>query len=124
MRARVFLPVFLVACGGGAGVDGGATHLDAGAGCPNDLPASCPQAVPLYSTGTSPVLRELCVGCHSAGGEAANRPLDTYAAVFSRRSSVLNQVNACVMPPPGHPQPSPVQRQALLEWLVCGAPDN
>jgi hypothetical protein len=36
----------------------------------------------------------------------------------------LNQVYACTMPPATAAKPTTQEREALLEWLVCGAPQN
>jgi hypothetical protein len=36
----------------------------------------------------------------------------------------LNQVYACNMPPGSAAQPTVQEREALLGWLVCGAPQN
>jgi len=92
-------------------------------GCPSDLPASCPSSgAPSYSAVVAPILAQRCVSCHSPGGIEANSPLDSYDAVYARRGSVLNQVYACMMP-----QDAPLSsadRQALMTWLVCGAPNN
>lgn len=91
--------------------------------CPSDLPASCPASgAPSYQNDVAPILAARCVSCHSAGGIEANAPLDTYTAVYDRRGPVLDQVYACKMPQ-GTPL-SPAERQALLTWLVCGAPNN
>jgi hypothetical protein len=44
--------------------------------------------------------------------------------VYSQRSSMLNQIALCQMPPPNGPVMSDAQRVAVTEWLECGAPDN
>jgi len=91
--------------------------------CPSDLPASCPATgAPSYQNDVAPILAARCVSCHSAGGIEANVPLDTYTSVFGWRGPVLDQVYACKMPQ-GTPL-APAERQALLTWLVCGAPNN
>jgi uncharacterized membrane protein len=92
--------------------------------CPNDLPPSCPSAAPSYQAAVSPIINLRCVTCHSPGGQEASRPLQTYSQVYSERSAVLNQVYACNMPPGSAAQPTAQEREALLGWLVCGAPQN
>ncbi|HET6982969.1 MAG TPA: hypothetical protein VFI53_12560 [Myxococcaceae bacterium] len=92
--------------------------------CPNDLPASCPSPSPSYQTTVAPIINLRCVTCHSPGGQEASRPLQTYSQVYSERSAVLNQVYACNMPPGSAAQPTEQEREALLGWLVCGAPQN
>lgn len=111
--ARLILPLVLAAaCGGDDG------------SCPNDLPASCPSGAPGYAATIAPLVQARCATCHAPGGQAADRPLDTYDDVFARRSAVLNQVYGCKMPPAGSPQPTAEERSDLLAWLVCGAPDD
>ena len=92
--------------------------------CPNDVPDTCPATVPSYTNDVAPVIMERCLLCHAPGGQAGDKPLDTYAHLFSRRSAVLNQLAACNMPPAGEPQPTEDERLIILDWLVCGAPDN
>jgi len=112
--ARLALPLLLLtACSGGDD-----------ASCPNDLPASCPPGAPGYAATIAPLIQARCATCHALGGQAADRPLDTYDDVFARRGAVLNQVYGCRMPPAGAPQLIDDERSALLAWLVCGAPDD
>jgi hypothetical protein len=92
--------------------------------CPNDLPASCVTPAPSYATTVLPILNANCVSCHAPGGVDASRPLETYQEVYDMRSAVLDQVYSCKMPTAGSPQPSTTERQDLLMWLVCGAPQN
>jgi uncharacterized membrane protein len=93
--------------------------------CLKDLPASCPTPVPSYSATVSGIIGQSCVsGCHTTGGVAQDRLLDTYQEVYSQRSAVLNQAYECFMPPAGSPPLTPEQRTALFGWLVCGAPNN
>jgi uncharacterized membrane protein len=92
--------------------------------CPNDLPASCPSPAPHFAADVQPVLQARCVRCHTSGGQAGEKPLTTWAEIFGRRSSVLNRVYACVMPPAAEPQLTEAERRTLLGWLVCGAPDD
>ena len=63
--------------------------------------------------------------CHADGG-AAGPTLDfsTYAKVYAQRRPMLDQVYACTMPPPDAAPPSLDERVTLLDWFVCGAPDN
>jgi hypothetical protein len=52
------------------------------------------------------------------------KPLDTYQDLSSRRSTVLDQVYSCRMPPADAGMLTAGERKELLEWLVCGAPSN
>lgn len=98
--------------------DGG-TPVD----CPNDLPQDCPTA-PSYQSDIAPLLQQHCVVCHSPTGLESERPLNSYGAVYGQRSEVLTQVYGCQMPPPDMPPLSRADRQLLLRWLVCHAPNN
>jgi hypothetical protein len=92
--------------------------------CPNDQPSACPMPMPSYANDVAPVLTKYCVDCHSPTGQAPDRPLQTYAEVYARRTSVLSFTATCQMPPPEFPQPTEPERVALLGWLTCGAPNN
>jgi len=37
---------------------------------------------------------------------------------------VLTRIYGCVMPPASAPPLTPEERQTLLSWFVCGAPEN
>lgn len=120
-RLAAALALLLV---GGAGCNGEAPRADGGGACPNDLPQSCPSPAPSYQTDIMPLIKRVCTECHSATGIVPNRPLDTYSAVYSQRQAVLTQVYACRMPPPGATQLTTTERQQLLTWLICQAPNN
>jgi len=105
----------LIACG----------SSDSSSNCPSDLPASCPSPAPTYQSTIAPLIYELCVPCHSPGGQEESRPFLTYDEVFAQRTEILSQVYACMMPLRGSSQHlSPQERAQLLAWLVCGAPNN
>ena len=119
MRGVVLLLGLTLSCSSGTSGAG----EEAGT-CPDDLPKSCPSPVPSYSKDIVPIMRESCAnpGCHSSTG-VAGYPETTYAEVFAQRSPILDQLNDCLMPPNTYPLTAQ-QREALLAWLVCGAPDN
>jgi len=91
--------------------------------CPNDLPVGCTDE-PSYKTDIATIVSARCLKCHSAGGVEESKPLDSYANVYSRRTTVLTQIYGCRMPPEGEPALSPDERAKLLMWLVCKAPNN
>ncbi|MEP7122242.1 MAG: hypothetical protein ABJE95_15080 [Byssovorax sp.] len=130
MRKSILLGpvvVMLAACGetsGSTSSTGGTGGGGGGASCPNDLPASCPVPAPKWGADVAPVIEARCAVCHAMGGVAADKPLTTYAEVFSRRGAILNQVHACKMPQAGSTQLTAAERAALQGWLVCGAPDD
>lgn len=93
--------------------------------CPHDLPASCPTPPPSYARDIQPILATRCLGCHGDGGVAQSiHDYTTYAGVLANRSAILDQVYVCAMPPPNAGAPTTGERQKLLAWLVCGAPDD
>lgn len=97
---------------------------DGGAACPSDLPAACPSPAPSYAADVGAIIQSRCASCHAPGGEEPSMPLVTYDQIKARAPAMLTQVYACRMPKAGAPPLEPGQRQALLEWLVCKAPNN
>jgi hypothetical protein len=95
-----------------------------GSTCPEDLPAMCPASPPSYAKDVAPVIQGSCGPCHAPGGRQASRLLTDYADAFANRGPALNQVHACRMPPRDAPPLTAEGRKILLEWLVCGAPNN
>ena len=92
--------------------------------CPNDLPAACPTTVPSYKNDVAPLVSRRCLDCHVGGSQAAKFDFPTYDGVYAQRSAILNQVYACNMPPSEATQPTTAERETLLAWLVCKAPNN
>lgn len=108
-----------------AGVLGGGCGDDDAPSCPNDLPAACPSPPPSFADEVGAIIVSKCGPCHFEDGVAYPRhDFTTYDDVYRRRSAMLNQVYACTMPPPEDGALSARERQALLAWFVCGAPDN
>ena len=107
-----------------ASVTDGGVDL-AAAICPNDQPDECPPDTPSWSAdgGVAAIFAARCASCHAAGGAEATVPLDTYATVFARRTTVLSQVLHCLMPPPDAGQLTAPERAEVLDWLVCDAPE-
>ena len=71
-----------------------------------------------------PIIETRCEGCHSAGHAGASWPLTTYGEVQTLALEIQAEVRACRMPEADAGQLSSTQREELLDWLVCGAPDN
>jgi hypothetical protein len=122
-----FAPVALAlggvaACSSDPGVGAG----DAGdAGCPRDLPPSCPSPPPSWQNDVQPIIASRCYGCHGDGGiEQPVFDYSTYQGVYKNRSPILDDVYACRMPLPDASPPTTAERETLLAWLVCGAPNN
>ncbi len=93
---------------------------------PFEIPL-CPAPPPSFAVDAQPIFAAYCLDCHSPGGREANRPLVTYDDVAKQNGSsgtILNMVINCQMPPGDAPQLPPAERDTLLAWLVCGAPNN
>ena len=94
--------------------------------CPAGLPdnSGCPTSAPSYATEIAPLVDERCGGCHYRGNRNSKQVLETYDYLHSSVSVIEKEVYGCQMPPQGEPVLSEAERQRLLQWLVCGAPDN
>jgi uncharacterized membrane protein len=104
--------LLLAACGGSEQVN-----------CPN-LSTVCPSPPPSYANDVRPILNARCTTCHGPGGQEAVRDLTTYQGVFQQRQAVLTQVYSCRMPPSDAAQPTSQERQTIISWLACNAPNN
>lgn len=122
--ARSFAFVLALAFAGSLGCGDPEPTEPTDAGCPNDLPASCPASAPKAWSDVEAIFMDRCAPCHSTGGAVPTKPLVTYDDVFKRRSPALNQLYACKMPPEGAAQPTSSERAALLAWFACGAPSG
>jgi len=122
-RTRVVLVAFLLsgaACS--STPDPGGTALNCPAGLPDS--SACPTSAPSYSGEIQGIISERCLGCHYPGNKNSEQVLDTYDDVHGSLTTVEKEVYRCDMPPAGEPQLTSDERQALLAWLVCGAPNN
>lgn len=102
--------------GGGAG-DGA---------CPSDLPddAACASAAPSYEREVASIIEQRCAACHYPGNTQSGDVFVEYDDVYSMRQTLLTRVYACVMPPDDAPALTLDERRTLLQWFVCGAPEN
>lgn len=112
-----------VAGDGASGSDANAGNVADSGMCGAAVPQACPSPMPSYQTQIAPLLQTYCITCHSPDG-AAGFDESTYATVNAQLSPILDQVAACQMPPVGSPELPPSDRLTLLDWLVCGGPDN
>lgn len=94
--------------------------------CPNDLPdgTACTTASPSYAKQTAAIIEQRCAVCHFAGNTQSARVFESYADIFEQRRGMLTQIYSCRMPPEVSVQLTAGERSALLQWFVCGAPDN
>jgi hypothetical protein len=106
--------------GAGPGVDAGS---DSGPGsCMVTAPTECPDPSPRYAD-VEPILQERCIVCHlgSRGGPWA---LTSYGHVLEWRDLIRGVMLGCAMPPPdaGIEMPDE-ERELILAWIRCGAPE-
>jgi mono/diheme cytochrome c family protein len=113
----------------------------AGPGCKSSAPAAtcppapvdppCPDAVPSFEHDIYPsIFAPACVPCHSSTGVEPNSPLTSYQQIYGTDGTMAREIyfqvfQACLMPPPDGPELLlDEQRQKLLDWFGCGAPDS
>jgi uncharacterized membrane protein len=98
-----------------------------GGSCPgDDAPTACPSPAPSFMGEVQSIIQAKCTTCHAPGGIEARFPLVTYQQikVEADPGTMYRQVLTCRMPQAGAPPLTDVERQALLTWLFCGAPNN
>jgi hypothetical protein len=93
--------------------------------CPFETPV-CPDPVPSYSGEVSAIIQTYCVDCHGPGGQESIRPFATWQDINAHAYAgpMQRQVLGCLMPPADAPPLPDAQKQALVAWLTCGAPNN
>jgi len=95
--------------------------------CPN-VSQSCPSLPPSWMKDVQPLIEGDCATCHRPGGTGQASDLTTYANVYAHRTEVLFQVYTCRMPNLGASPPlaplSEAQRETIVAWVACGAPNN
>ena len=118
---------------GGAGVDDASADIALDAAfdsadepsCPTDWPDACVLPIPSWMNSVQRTVNNFCYPCHFPNGlEYPRVDLSSYKAVHGISGGVLGLVKACAMPPPDAAQPTPAEREALVAWLVCAAPNN
>lgn len=115
----LILVALATGCGGSAppgdaGADVACTFVD----------PSCEMPAPSYKAVLEAVVVQTCTSCHYPHSPKAQTSLTSYDDIHGELGAALDQVSNCLMPPAGYPQPTSAERQALLTWLACGAPDN
>jgi hypothetical protein len=91
----------------------------------------CPDASPQpsFKSDVRPLITKYCLACHGEGGvEVAMFNYTTYQGITLHVAQMVTQVYQCAMPPldasPIPPMPTVAERETLLEWIACGAPNN
>ncbi len=105
-------------------VSSGSSSSSSTSSCAGNVPVTCPSVTPSYATDVSPLLYTYCTSCHAPNGSQSGKPLDSFAAVSSLASKVESKTADCSMPPSSSPQPTAAERDVILSWLACGAPNN
>ncbi|MEO7111475.1 MAG: hypothetical protein ABI183_13635 [Polyangiaceae bacterium] len=144
MKSRLFLAVFVIVIFFAIGMFACTTNPEndpnvpdyAGAlaaadaaravNCTTSIPKSCPSA-PSYANDIAPLVKRTCVTCHSSTGSASDRDLTNYKNLTKLETTSLIQVADCLMPPSdagADAMLSPDDRTELLQWFVCGSPNN
>jgi hypothetical protein len=99
-----------------------------GQACPV-VSTDCPSTPPSWTKDVEPIVQSSCLECHSEGGiEWPLWDLSSYASVYRNRAAVLTQVYQCLMPSqdasPHVPPLTSDQRETIVSWIACNAPDN
>ncbi len=115
----------LAACFDAATPDGMA---DSAPSCPA-VSTDCPSTPPSWAKDVQPIIENYCITCHEPGGNGeALADLTSYAYVYRSRSSILTQVYQCLMPnqdaSPPPPELTTDQRETIVAWVACNAPNN
>jgi hypothetical protein len=88
-------------------------------------PDTCPSDQPSYSRDVVPLLDAKCNGCHT-GIDGGPWALTNYTDVREWGIQIAIDISQCVMPPAddGTDALTANERETLLAWVVCGAPEN
>jgi hypothetical protein len=89
-------------------------------------PSTCPSSVPSFQRDVNSIIVGSCLPCHDPTTGIHEPPaLNGYAAISSAAGPSLDQISRCLMPPTdGGFALAAADRQSLMTWYVCGAPNN
>jgi hypothetical protein len=112
----------MLAAGLVLGCDGdeGGAHADAST-CPTDVPETCVQPSPTFTADVLPILNQRCSSCHVP--DSGVWPLDTYTHVADWQASLVYDILNCTMPPADAGTLPANERDTILNWVACGAPE-
>ena len=86
--------------------------------------ASAAGAAPAGDQAVRPFLETYCIGCHGAKTQMADRRFDTLGTDLASEADrehwrdILGRLNLGAMPPKGAPQPSPEERQSIVDLMT------
>jgi hypothetical protein len=111
---------------GASASDDAVSSMDGAGQCTTVTPASCPTPIPSYAQDVVPVLNAKCNGCHTGATSTSPWALTAWVDVNAWALSLAHDLLTCTMPPAdaGAPALTKAETDALLGWIVCGAPDN
>jgi hypothetical protein len=86
---------------------------------------TCPTTVPSFASDVLPILDAKCNGCHT-GALGEPWALTNHADVEAWALSINIDLTRCTMPPAdaGTGDLTKTELNAVLGWIVCGAPNN
>lgn len=123
-----YLAFAVLAAGSGCSSPGDGQAPDAGPRCMLSAPDACQMPVPSWSKDIQPIVNQACSPCHFPGGQALLKvPYDytTYAGFRRAGTTVESQLLSCAMPQEGGDAPlTTAEGDTILNWIVCGEPDN
>jgi cytochrome c5 len=96
--------------------------------CPT-VSSDCPSPMPSWSSDVQPLIKTYCLMCHEPGGTGYSlADLTSYTHVWMTRAAIASQISQCLMPnqdaSPPPPQLTTAQRQTIVAWIGCMAPNN
>lgn len=111
--------------------DGTILNLEGAAACPPATPSNCPRT-PSFSKYIAPLVERTCFPCHAPDGVAADRNFSSegrvsYSDFVRLETTDFVQVADCIMPPADAGPDAALSlsdRTELLQWFVCGSPNN
>jgi hypothetical protein len=101
--------------------------------CPVATTEACAKT-PSYQRDVAPVLNTYCNNCHNAEVDGGPWPLGGYENVHHWKELMVIDLMSCriagivkghPMPPADAGTPLPAtERDVMVQWLLCGAPNN
>jgi hypothetical protein len=146
MKTPTLLLLGVLAASAAAACSGGSDSSDGGpetstSTCPPKPALTCtnPKSPPSYTKDVAPIVKVRCAPCHFAGGISDKiEDFSTLSGVANAGTAIINQLvgpPACAMPPiygntlydipPGTvPGLTEAQEETIVQWIVCGEPNN
>lgn len=109
------------------GAGGVGCHVEASgapvAECSSVDASACPAQVPSYTNDVAPLLDRECNNtCHAPG--AGPWPLTDRQSLIDWTDLIVRDTENCSMPPPDAGALTTGERDTIVGWFACGAPNN